>query len=104
MQVARWVADGWTVRYAVLDLGIEQGLILLMLALEELPGVWFLCFRSAAGLGELAQLVDRHPGGLMPGLNPDADTLRDVGAVCSWLLAAWWRFQEVGEPRPGRGR
>lgn len=104
LQVARWVADGWTVRYAVLDLGIEQGLILLMLALEELPGVWFLCFRSAAGLGELAQLVDRHPGGLMPGLNPDADTLRDVGAVCSWLLAAWWRFQEAEEPRPGRGR
>lgn len=102
LQVAWWVAAGWTVRYAVLDLGVEQGLFLLMLAVEELPGVWFLCFRSTVGLGELAQLIDRHPSGLVPGLTADSDTLRKVGAVCSWLLAAWWRFQEVEEPRPDR--
>lgn len=34
-QIAWWVADGWTVRYVVLNLGIEQGLTLLMLALEN---------------------------------------------------------------------
>lgn len=98
-QVAWWVAEGKTVRCAVLDLRSEQGINLLMLALEELPGVWFLCFRSAAGLGELAQLVDRHPGRFVPGLSLDAGTLRDVGVVCSWLLSAWWRFQELEEVR-----
>ncbi len=95
LQVSSWVADGWTVRFAAIDLHGQHGLMLLLFLLDELPGVHFLAYRSAAGFAELSQLLDRHQGRLMPGLQPDADTLRDITTISSWLLSAWWRLQEA---------
>lgn len=68
LQITHWVADGWTVRFSAIDLRGLHGLTLLLFVLDGLPGIHFLCYRSAAGFGELAQLLDRHPGKLMAGL------------------------------------
>ena len=95
LQVSYWVADGWTVRFATIDLHGEHGLMLLLFVLDELPGLHFLAYRSVAGFAELVQLLDRHQGKLMTSLQPDADTLRDVTTISSWLLSAWWRLQEA---------
>lgn len=95
LQIAYWVTDGWTVRFAAIDLRGQHGLTLLIFVLDELPGTLFLSYRSAAGFAELAQLLDRHTDKLIPGLQPDADTLRDITTISSWLLSAWWRLQEA---------
>lgn len=97
LQIGYWVEDGWTVRFSVMDLNSEYGLTLLVFALDELPSLLFLSYRSTAGFGELAQLLDRHPNKLTPGFVPDASTLHGLTAVTSWLFSSWWRFQEAEE-------
>lgn len=95
LQIGYWINDGWTIRFAAIDLNSPHGLTLLLFALDELPGIHFLSYRSTAGFGELAQLLDRYPGKIAAGLSPPADLLRDIATVSSWLLSSWWRLQEA---------
>lgn len=95
LQIRFWIDDGWTVRVGAIDLRAPNGLILLVFHLDELPGVWFLAYRSIAGFGELAQLLDRHPDRLLTGIVPQPTVMARIGLVSSWLMAAWWRFQEA---------
>lgn len=95
LQISYWINDGWTIRFATIDLNSPYGLTLLLFALDELPGICFLSYRSNAGFGEVAQLLDRHPGKVTSDLLPSADLLRDITTLSSWLLSSWWRFQEA---------
>jgi hypothetical protein len=95
MQVKWWVEDGWTVRFTAVDLRSTHGLTLLLFRLDGLPSLLFLSYRSTAGFGELAQLLDRHPDRLKTGLGPDEATMQSLTAVTAWLFASWWRFQEA---------
>lgn len=95
MQVKWWVADGWTVRFAAVDLGSPHGLTLVLFQLDGLPSLLFLSYRSTAGFGELAQLLDRYPQQLQTGLVPDEATMQSLTTVTAWLLACWWRLQEA---------
>jgi hypothetical protein len=95
LQVTAWITDGWTVRFRVIDLHGERPLNLIVFALDELPGCWFLDYRGDAGFGELAQLLDRNPGRLASGLTLAESTLAAITSITSWLLAAWWRFEEA---------
>lgn len=95
LQIRHWIDDGWTARFAAIDLRSPHGLTLLVFALDELPALYFLSYRSTAGFGELAQLLDRYEGKLTSGLRPAPEVLRDVTIISSWLLSAWWRFQEA---------
>ena len=94
-QVAAWVSDDWTIRFRVLELGSEHPVNLVVFELDQLPTCCFLSYRGDAGFGEFAQLLDRHPDRLLPGLTLDEQTQAEIGSVTSWLLAAWWRIDEV---------
>lgn len=95
-QVAAWAADGWTVRFRVVELRGERPLNLIVCGLDGLPGHFFLNYRGDAGFGELAQLLDRNPDRLLSGLVLADQTMTAITAITSWLLAAWWRFEEFG--------
>lgn len=95
MQVKWWVEDGWTVRFAAIDLQSGHGLTMLLFQLDELPNLLFVSYRSIAGFGELAQLLDRHPDKLLTGLSPDEATMQSLTVVTAWLFASWWRLQEA---------
>ncbi|MEV0570316.1 hypothetical protein [Dactylosporangium sp. NPDC050588] len=95
LQVNAWVTDGWTVRFRVLMLGTEHPLNLVVFELDKLPSCCFLSYRGDAGFSELTQLLDRHPDHLQPGLTVDTTTQAAIGSITSWLMAAWWRIDEV---------
>ncbi len=95
LQVRLWVEDGWDVQVAAIDLQAANGLTLLLFRLRDLVNVWFLAYRSIAGFGELAQLLDRHPDRLRTGLAPPPAVLQRIGMISAWLFEAWWRFQEA---------
>jgi hypothetical protein len=95
LQVGAWLEGEFTVRFRVIELNTTAAVNLVVFHLDELPTLWFLSYRTDAGFGELAQLLDRH-GELQSGLEIPADTLAFIGTATSWLLAAWWRIEEVG--------
>lgn len=95
MQVTWWVNDGWIVRFPALDMNSTHELTLLLFQLDGLPNLLFLSYRSTAGFGELARLLDRLPDRIETGLAPDEATMRSLTTVAGWLFASWWRFQEA---------
>lgn len=95
MQLKLWVDDGWTVRFAAVELRGSYGLTLLLFRLDGLPNLLFLSYRSTAGFGELAQLLDRFPEQLLTGLAPDEATMNAVTAATAWIFGSWWRLQEA---------
>lgn len=105
-QIASWVETGWTLRFRVLALGPDVPVNLVVFRLDELDGIWFLSYRSDAGFGELAQIIDESPEHVRGGLAIEPAQVARIGAVTSWLLSAWWRLEEVEEwttSNPGEG-
>ncbi len=95
LQVSYWANDGWTVRFTAIDLQGTHDLTLLLFQLEQLPSLYFISYRTLAGFGEIAQILDRYPNNLSGGLAPEPEVIRQVMLVTNWLMAAWWRFQEA---------
>ncbi|MFT4218086.1 MAG: hypothetical protein QM619_13020 [Micropruina sp.] len=95
LQVSYWANDGWTVRFTAIDLQGAHDLTLLLFQLEQLPSLYFISYRTLAGFGEIAQILDRYPNNLSGGLAPEPKVIRQVMLVTNWLMAAWWRFQEA---------
>lgn len=93
-QVDAWIASGGTVRFRAIQLTGDRVLNLTVFALDELDEHWFLSFRTDAGFGELAQLLDRHPDKLIPGLELDDEQLAAILAVSKHIFGCWWRFEE----------
>jgi hypothetical protein len=105
-QIASWVKSGWTLRFRVLALGPDVPVNLVVFRLDELDGIWFLSYRSDAGFGELAQIIDETPEHVRGGLTIEPPQVARIGVVTSWLLSAWWRLEEVEEwttSNPGEG-
>jgi hypothetical protein len=96
-QIASWVKTGWTLRFRVLALGPDVPVNLVVFRLDELEGIWFLSYRSDAGFGELAQIIDESPEHVRGELNIEPPQIARIGVVTSWLLSAWWRLEEVEE-------
>lgn len=96
-QIASWVKTGWTLRFRVLALGPDVPVNLVVFRLDELEGIWFLSYRSDAGFGELAQIIDESPDHVRGELDIEPPQIARIGVVTSWLLSAWWRLEEVEE-------
>lgn len=96
LQVAAWIGDGWTVRFRTVEIRGSLPLNLIIFALDGLADLWFLSYRSDAGFGELAQLLDRYR--IVPGLELGGPTLAMIESITAWLMSAWWRIEEV-EPQ-----
>lgn len=94
-QVGHWVQSGWTLRFRVLRLGDDVPVNLVVFRLDELNQVWFLSYRSDAGFGELAQIIDDAPEHIHGDLRIDPVEVEQIGRLTSWLLGGWWRFEEV---------
>ncbi len=95
LQVSYWANDGWSARFTAIDLQGAHDLTLLLFQLEQLPSLYFISYRTLAGFGEIAQILDRYPNNLSGGLAPEPEVIRQVMLVTNWLMAAWWRFQEA---------
>jgi hypothetical protein len=96
LQVDAWIESAGRVRFRVISFEGERPLTLIVFRLEELANVWFLAFRGEAGYGELAQLLDRHPERLLPGLELAPDVRAAIVAASQQLLSLWHRFDEMG--------
>lgn len=96
-QVGHWIQSGWKLRFRVLSLGDGVPVNLVVFRLDELDHVWFLSYRSDAGFGELAQIIDDSPEQVRSDLHIDLAQVEQIGRLTSWLLSAWWRFEEVEE-------
>jgi hypothetical protein len=96
-QIASWVRSGWTLRFRVLALGADVPVNLVVFRLDELDGIWFLSYRSDAGFGELAQIIDESSEHFQGGLDIEPPQIARIGVVTSWLLSAWWRLEEIEE-------
>lgn len=95
LQIEFWASDGWTTRFVAIDLKHSTNTTLLLFHLDELPGLYFMSYRAVAGFAELAQLMDRHPKHLVPGLDPGEGIIDTITMITRWLYAAWWRIQEA---------
>lgn len=96
-QIRSWVKSGWTLRFRVLALGPDVPVNLVVFRLDELEGIWFLSYRSDAGFGELAQIIDESSEQLRGGLDIEPPQIARIGVVTSWMLSAWWRLEEIEE-------
>ncbi|WP_405180048.1 hypothetical protein OG225_01225 [Nocardia sp. NBC_01377] len=94
-QIATWVDQQLRVRYRIFHLGVARQVNLVVFGLEELPGSWFLCYRGDAGFGDLVRVLDDYAELVMPDLRVPDEVIGDIGAVTTWLLTAWWRFEET---------
>jgi hypothetical protein len=95
VQVESWIAGAGRVRLRVIELQGDRHLNLIVFKLDGFPQRCFLCFRSDAGIGELAQLLDRHSGGLTTDLSVSDQELDEIGSVSAWLINAWRCFEET---------
>jgi len=96
LQVKAWIESAGTVRFRVISLEGDRLVTLIVFRLEDLPDVYFLCFRGEAGYGELAQLLDNHPEHLLPGLELEPAVEGAIFSASERLLAFWHRFDEMG--------
>jgi hypothetical protein len=94
-QFDAWITAGWTVRFRAIELHGGRPVNCAVFGLDQLPGIRFLSYRSEAGWTELVGLLDRHRDILGPALEVDERTRTEIGSITSWLMAAWWRFEEV---------
>lgn len=95
VQVESWIAGAGRVRLRVVELQGDRHLNLIVFKLDGFPQRCFLCFRSDAGIGELAQLLDRHPGDLTADLALSDEELDEIGSVSAWLVNTWHSFEEM---------
>lgn len=97
LQIEQWIATGWAVRFAAIELESDRSLTLLLFEIDELPNCTFLTFRSRVGYGEIAQLMERHgEDRISPGLRSTENRRTASIAVASRLLNSWWEFRETG--------
>lgn len=94
-QVASWIKQVGRVRLRVTDVHGQQPMNLIVLRPDRLQSLWMLCFRSDAGIGELAQLLDRYPGQLTADLEIPGDVVRRIGMLAAWIHGAWWTLEEI---------
>lgn len=94
-QVASWIEQAGRVRLRVSDVTGAAPMNLVVLQIEGLPSLWLLSFRSDGGIGELAQLLDRHPGRLTADLDIPPSVMRQIGMLAAWLHGAWWSLEEM---------
>lgn len=95
VQVESWIAGAGRVRLRVIELQGDRHLNLIVFKLDGFPQCYFLCFRSDAGIGELAQLFDHHVGKLTTDLTISDQELDEIGSVSAWLINAWSRLEEI---------
>jgi len=98
LQVGNWIKDAGRVRLRVIELRGDRHLNLVVFKLDGFPQRCFLCFRSDAGIGELAQLLDRHPQQLTADLAISDLELDEIRSVSAWLMNAWHRLDEIPGP------
>lgn len=98
LQVDSWIEEAGRVRFRVIELRGDRHLNLIVFKLDGFPQRCFLCFRSDAGIGELAQLLDRHPERLTADLAISDLELDEIRSLSAWLMNAWHRLDEI----PGR--
>jgi len=96
-QLASWLEQAGRVRLRVMDLEGPRPMNLIVLQIDGLPSLWMICFRSDGGIGELAQLLDRHPGRLTTDLDIPPAVARRIGMLASWLHRAWHVLEEMPE-------
>lgn len=94
-QFDAWLTGGWTLRFREVELHGGRDLRCAVFGLDQLPGCRFLSYRSQAGWVELLRMVDRRRGELGAALELDTRAQAEIGSVTSWLMAAWWRLEEV---------
>jgi hypothetical protein len=94
-QIAAWIAQTGRVRLRVTDVEGPRPMNLVVLQPDELPSLWMLSFRSDGGIGELAQLLDRHPGQLTADLDIPASVVHRIGMIVAWIHAAWYALEEI---------
>lgn len=94
-QIAAWIEQAGRVRLRVTDVTGATPMNLIVLQIDGLASLWLLSFRSDAGIGELAQLLDRHPGALTADLDIPPRVVQRIGMLAAWLHGAWWSLEEV---------
>jgi hypothetical protein len=98
LQVDSWIEGAGRVRFRVIELRGDRHLNLIVFKLDGFPQRCFLSFRSDAGVGELAQLIDRHPERLTADLAISDRELDEIRSVSAWLMNAWHRLDEIPGP------
>jgi hypothetical protein len=96
-QIATWIEQVGRVRLRVTDLEGPRPMNLVILQLDGLPSLWMLCFRSDGGIGELAQLLERHPEHLTTDLDIPPTVVRRIGMLAAWIHGAWHVLEEIPE-------
>lgn len=94
-QIASWIEEVGRVRLRLMDVDGPQPMNLIVVQPDGLESLWMLCFRSDAGVGELAQLLDRYPRELTADLEIPAEVVRRIGMLAAWIHGAWWTLEEV---------
>ena len=100
LQVDSWIEGAGRVRFRVIELRGDRHLNLIVFKLDGFPQRCFLSYRSDAGVGELAQLLDRHPERLTADLAISDLELDEIRSVSTWLMNAWHRLDEIPGPSP----
>jgi hypothetical protein len=94
-QIASWIEQTGHVRLRLINLDGPRPMNLIVLQPEGLPSLWMLAFRSDAGVGEIAQLLDRHSGHLTTDLDIPTNVVHRVGMLAGWLHQAWYALEEI---------
>ena len=95
LQVTSWIEQAGRVRLRLIELTGARPMNLVVLQPDGLPSLWMLAFRSDAGTGEIAQLLDRYPGRLTADLDIPVQIARRVGIVAGWIDGAWYLLEEM---------
>ncbi|WP_157129223.1 hypothetical protein [Nocardia amamiensis] len=94
-QIATWVDQGLRAHYRMFHLGTAGRVNLVVFGVDQLPGCWFLCYRGDAGFGDLVRVLDEYADLVLSDLYVPDEVIGDIGAITTWLLTAWWRFEET---------
>jgi hypothetical protein len=93
-QVASWLRISEEIRFRVVQIESRHHLNLVVFHLAALPNCWFLSYRSDAGFGELAQLLDKYPE-LKPSLEIPSHEMTVVTSVSTLLTSSWFALKEI---------
>jgi hypothetical protein len=93
-QVASWLRISEEIRFRVVQIESQHHLNLVVFHLAALPNCWFLSYRSDAGFGELAQLLDKYPE-LQPSLEIPSHEMTVVTSVSTLLTSSWFALKEI---------
>lgn len=95
VQIASWIEQTGRVRLRLIELTGARPMNLVVLQPDGLPSLWMLAFRSDAGTGEIAQLLDRYPARLTADLDIPAPVARRIGIIAGWINGAWYLLEEM---------